>query len=528
MLERDDCRPELAFTQGTVFHRADKTLLLRDQIEHLVKETRRVAVLSSVINLFYVKRLPNYFYHWKAKAIKSKELMSAIYPVFLKKTFKLRGIIEKKLSSLKDSARKRLMFWRLYTMHFPPHYDDKVFRGKAALRRILTNQNQLVLSENKDMRAIIASKKRRASVHRDSLGDEPNVRASKEKLILMPSKKPGDMLAVCQQVDYSLGELLETRFSSLKRNAFDMFKILQGFENRVINSEQPLLLRTLRLSHERYLNKYKDSSSVHLKPRTLLQIVKDKDKHFDPEYDLRPGFEGKYLNKFMHKKRLVGLKNSTSNILLTGVWSEQTPYLRFKDYFMMKVIQNNYLANLITTFQVLRSYNTRIERKKEVQQQMHHENRKFKATWGSIYLKIMFIDRAYILSLDMMSLLEVNRRRLGMENDLEQQKAFLERGLQLRAVREKSEIVPLNSQQFKVLLARRLSKLLSNFANGFLNVIFDPTLEHRDKKQKLCQYVYESLHYLIAESLQAEALSEMSNMMRERMRRTDSPESFAD
>ncbi len=440
----------------------------------IYNESRKFSLLSKVLNMFYSKRLPKYFFRWK---LYSQSVESKFYNFFFSKNVRLKKVIEKKIAFMNDQARRKLYYWRMQVRHKFPLYDERDI-GRKVLKRILQND---------------CDSRKRGSRSRASIFSEPG------------QPKRVSIIAIALKLESAFTETIESKFTCMKRVAMDRFSSLYLFENQIIKSKQPLLLRTLRLKEQNYFNYFDAVKKSELKPSTLLEIVKNKD--INPEDDLEQrrsgGLDRGYLNGFMVKKKHQGSKKTTATLLLSGVWSSNEPYLRFREYFMMKVIQNNYLNNVITAYTNLKAFSARIEKRNDLKLEFAQENKQFKLVWGKLYMKIILQDRVYIAMNSVFQGLEVYKRSQEIMSEIRQSRD--DPKPRSKSPQTQKNIQKITQTQMRQSLSERYEIIKRDFANGFLNILLDASLSKSQVKEELSAYVFKSLHFLIVEGFEKAA-----------------------
>lgn len=426
--------------------------------------------------MFYSKRLPKYFFKWK---LYSQSVESKFYNFFFSKNVRLKTVIEKKVAFMNDQAKRRLYYWRMQVRHKFPVYGDQDM-GRKVLKQILHNDCD--------------SRKR---------GSRSRPRAP--SLSQPGQPKRISIITIAMKLETVMTETLESKFNVLKRAAIDRFRSLMLFENQIIKSKQPLLLRTLRLKEQNYFKYFDAVKKSELKPSTLLEIVKNKDLNPEDELEHRrtAGLDRGYFNGFMIKKKHQGNKKSTASLLLSGVWSSHEPYLRFREYFMMKVIQNNYLNNIITAYTNLKAFSSRIEKRNDLKQEFAQENKHFKLVWGKLYMKIILQDRVYIAMNSVFQGLEVYKRTQEIMSEIRQSRD--DPNSRSKSPNAQRNIQKITQTQMRQTLSERYEIIKRDFANGFLNILLDTSLSKSQVKEELASYVFKSLHFLIVEGFEKAA-----------------------
>lgn len=149
--------------------------------------------------------------------------------------------------------------------------------------------------------------------------------------------------------------ILDLKFKGMKRKFMWKLRILYQTEQNILKEKQPLMLRTLRLNEENLYKhiRFARKGGNQMNPRKFLRMINGKNVHEEDQYlpNMKAFFKLSYFRNFMAKlrKNRVSAKSS-STLLLTGVWNNPQPYLRFREYYVCRIFQKNYIKCIWLTY----------------------------------------------------------------------------------------------------------------------------------------------------------------------------------
>jgi hypothetical protein len=126
-------------------------------------------------------------------------------------------------------------------------------------------------------------------------------------------------------------------------------------EENIIKDEQPLMLRTLRLNEENLFKHVRSgrNGQLQMNPKLFMSMINGKNVHEQDRYlpEMKAFYKLNYFRVYMSKLRTKRVESkASSTLLLTGVWSSPQPYLRFREYYMCRIFQKNYMKLIWLTY----------------------------------------------------------------------------------------------------------------------------------------------------------------------------------
>lgn len=410
-----------------------------------------------------MKRVPGYFFKWKMQCF---GVDKQFYTTFLVKSTAIRQVLTKKLNYIKMKVVESLKFWLLQVRHKVPIYNESREKGKLKIKVMLERLNKKA-KHSADKRA---------------------------------RSKRFTVLEIAGKLEECFTELLEPKFAALKRHFITRLRSLYELEAFILQSKQPLLVRTLRLNAGAYFDHFQAVKKVDLKPTSFLKIVTDKNLHHDQKFDYSQqrltGFS--YFKRYMVGKRELTNRVTSDSLLLQGVWKSNEPYLRFREYFLMKIFQNNYINNLLSGYHLLKGFTERMRKKERLEQRIAKVNNHFKRVWGRLYIKTLMRDKITYFSTVVLFALEVNKRLQNLQADLKKSGHNSNQPVLSRQLRNNNATVVSIKERF----TQRYAEVKNYFPNDFLNILLDTTIPKNRLKERLSLCLFDVLYYLFAQGIE--------------------------
>jgi hypothetical protein len=183
----------------------------------------------------------------------------------------------------------------------------------------------------------------------------------------------------------------------------------------ILNSNQPLLLRSMRLNEKNYYENTRKSKLRHIHPAEFMTMLDGNHDHEHPKYRKENinKLKSTYLRIYMsHLLKNRNFKRSSSALLLTGVWSDDKPLMRFREQYFCSIIDRNYKKKIYTYYSKLcqnrraRNFNFRKLAKHDTVMLL------FRKCWAKIWIYSMFKDKLDWSLEFAMRKLEINKRVL--------------------------------------------------------------------------------------------------------------------
>ena len=424
------------YDNNSVYEKREKIYLMHQYHIAVHNETKRCIILSKILNMMYSKKLYTFFFRWK---VHSQSVDSRFFQYFYLKNIRLKQVIQRKVNQMKDKTRKMMYIWRLQVSHKYPIYDEYKDVGRVSLRNVLINNRS------------VKKKKRVVSI-----------------------------IDISLILDRVMIYVIEHKYSIMKRSAIDMMRLLYRLEKQILLSKQPLMYRVFRLNQEKYMKYYNKRYDIDM---DILSNIHHVDDRYSIDNDAN-GYYREYMNRKIYKKKI-----DSTDIVLSSVWCDHTPYLCMREYYMMRVLHNNYMNNILCGYRILLSYNNRINHKNELKVILYKSNRSFKLLWGRIYMKIILQDRMYIYMSDI-----VHRMRLYIHtnNILHDDRVV---------VVDKKSMVLIDNDSIRQMVVDRYNKIYMTYANNILDILFNTTVDKRTTLHRIHSYIIYTIHHLLVDIL---------------------------
>lgn len=203
------------------------------------QEVRRSAAILKLITKAYLNSVPLAFLKWKMIS----KVRNEDYDMFKLRKQKMSKVIENYLRLISVRQSNAFSFWKFQTQHNAPFYKQESVG--ALICRATNHANDYGLIKDR--------------VHGDH-----NIATPMDILIKLSNVK----------------ELLDNRFKKQKRDFFWKLKMYSQLEHMMLQSRQPLLLRTMRLNERKYydnIRKYNQNEII--SPRRFMRMLETKNDH---------------------------------------------------------------------------------------------------------------------------------------------------------------------------------------------------------------------------------------------------------
>lgn len=436
--------------------------------EGFSKHVKRSAALVKLLTKLYLNSVPLAFLKWKTQTLMKK----SNFGQYVRKTKTLSRLLEKYLKFKRDQAHRFFYYWKFQSkLKFP-------FYIKSHIGRQLGYVAKNAMKKNIKLTKKIFSEEKKVVTILDVLGKMNDVR-----------------------------EILDKKFKSLKRSFFEKIKIYYAMEKLIINSKKPLLIRNLRLNEKNFyknLRKYDDVS-----PAEFMKMLDGKNKHEHSEY--APWnvnkYEKSYFRMFMTRLRRTRETNkSSSTLLLTGVWSTNQPYLRFRETYTCHIFQKNYQKKIYIAYLKLLE-NTKIQRYAEKQTNVQFsEMKEFDRIWGKISMHILFKDSFIGLFDATMRKLEIHKRLcrlIDQRKKIVKHKELLERANPKKKYK-RGDLEKLLEESYSL----RMSEVQEYFPRRFMKILVSTKGPSREVKREIIGLLFDTVFYLLCDVIQQARLTQ--------------------
>ena len=420
--------------------------------------------MVNILTRLYLNSVPVAFLKWKTLTkINRKSFKNYIY-----KTRKIVKLMEGYLKHKRDQASRCFNYWAFQTKMKFPFYLKNSHAFKFT---------KLVNNENK--------------------------RKALEGARPFGSTKAATTFDILIKVN-DLRECIDKKFKDQKRMFFWSLRIFFEMEDIILNSKQAMLVRNIRLNeHNFYGNRKSFRRHYEVKPRKFLMMLDGKNIHEQPEYapEKRNYYKNTYFRAYMTKLRQTRqVSKSSSAMLLTGVWSQNLPYMKFREQLFCYVLETNFAKKTKLALLKLQEFNTImnfIERKKEEQEL---KMKAFKRTWAKIWMLTLFRDkfnRGYLFA---MKRLEINKR---LSRLIEQKKLMMGENKHKTMAETSKNIGQRNIKKIlEECFSVRMGEVQDHFPKQFVKILMTSKGGSGHIKRELVNLLFETVFYLICDVIQ--------------------------
>lgn len=444
-----------------------KNLQDRIAVYHEILSTRdkmnKHAVLDRLIFKAYTQKVFHFFMRWKLLTkISVPELQ-----LNLKKTLKVRGLMKLATDQFKRMVRSTLFVWRFQVaqgFHFPKTKLKKAQLSaeaeKEIVRRVIDRVNSKI--------EIVAKKKQAFGIH--------------EFYVLLDK----------------LSWLIHIKFTQQYKQVWRRFRVLDETEKCVVRNNQSMLIRTLSLNLV-YFNQMfgKDGARVDLPPRNILSIMEGSARIREKQIRQTGPLAGltTYYEKFLEKAAHDKDKDRDAHILIRGIWATPDPVFRLRDFFMVKLLQRNYIKWTSVIFMKLkfnRNLSIMIDQRRD---ELEKDNNKFRKTWSRLLLVNAINDKLEILTLKSLLAFECFRKKQAIDK----LGRITTVGLGSSSSRENYIRTSENVDAEEVLkesFKKRHAEARKNFPKHVLLTILRPGVASKEIQQDLTKLLIDTMYFI--------------------------------
>lgn len=426
-------------------------------------EVHRSAALIKMLTKIYLNTVPMAFLKWKTLT----KIKQSDFGKFVSKTKKLTVILERYLKFKRKQAQRAFNLWKFQVKHNFPFYPKNSIQHKLSLMVTHENTNN-VLTER------IHGTKNAATIF--------------------------DILLKLND----FREKIDSKFKKLKRVFFWKIRTYLEMEDMILNSKQPLLLRTLRLNEKNLFDNVRfGRQQVRLNPSQFMNMIDGKNMHEKEVYSphRRRYFKISYFRNYMMKLRHTRKKSkSSSALLLTGVWGSNSPYLRFREYYICKLFEKSYVKKIYI------GYNTLVEHRRitnyiiKTRSDMSIRSKRFSYTWSKVWLYTIMKDHINYICDQTLQRLEIHKRLCRLIEERQKMKGDKEE------VEESKELQLVKKKDLEKLLEEsltmRLTKVQENFPKEFVHLLVQRKASPQETKRNLIGLLFDTVFYVLCDVIQ--------------------------
>lgn len=413
--------------------------------------------LQKIIFRSYSRRTMRYFLRWKLKAKISKEAFNQ----HLLKYMRIRKVFKSMSERYKNHARSAVSKWAFQTKQGFPFYR-------------LPQQNQFMMEKFLDRvnGRIQKFTKKRSQFHYHQL------------------------YLLLEQLCCSL----QDRFYSNLRWSVRKMKVLYQAEQKVIDIQQPLLIRTLSVNLPYFKQVFNSSlKNVELTPGVIVSVMDGSRRLLDrkKKKPSEPG-EVTYYDLFLDKITQEKDRQRDAHYLVKGIWATRGPFFKLREYAMVKLLYRNYIKWVSICYTKLKFNRDLSNMVTKRRAELEVDNTNFRRIWSRLMLVTMIAIKAEVICNNVMIAFEANKMKklLGADDIKSKPSQLAENLLKLQALPDYEEVI---RETFR----KRLNEVKRGFAKNFLLTILRPGIKPKEIRKDLVAIIIDSMHYMVYGTIEA-------------------------
>ena len=295
--------------------------------------------------------------------------------------------------------------------------------------------------------------------------------------------------------------MVQLKLNGNMKMVMRQFKVLFEVERLVIQSNKPLFIRTISVNAQEFRRRFPSSSSnAFLSPATLVKIFegsrKIKERKAINSIDApHSRSHVNYYENFLEKMRFDKSRVSDSEILTTGIWAANNPFLRLREFLMIKLFSRAYVKWMRLAFHKFRfnKYFTDLTRQRRVE--IRTTNKDFQKTWSRMLIMRVITDKIEQLSLKTIIAFEAQKKKHSIDTQ------YFDSSLLA-----KSEIIA--DQIFKIqqigefedhlrdVFKKKLQEVKKTFAKHYLVTILRPGVNVKVVHEDVMNLIIDTIYYV--------------------------------
>ena len=432
-------------------------LLLIKQIIQTRDRMMKNTALQRIIFRSYLRRTMRYFLRWKLKAKISKEAFNQ----HLLKFMRIRKVFRSMSDRYKNHARNALSKWSFQTKQGFPFYR-------------LAHQSQFMMEDFFEKVNVRIEKytKKRSQFHYHQL------------------------FLLLEQFCCTL----QNRFYSNTRWSIRKMKVLFEAEQKVIDIQQPLLIRTLSVNLPYFKQVFHSSlKNVELTPGAIVSVM-DGNRKLLERKKKRPGESGEstYYDMFLDKITQEKDRQRDAHYLVKGIWATTGPFFKLREYAMVKLLYRNYIKWVSICYTKLKFNRDLSNMVTKRRAELEVDNTNFRRIWSRLMLVTMIAIKTEVICNNVMIAFEANKMKklLGTDEVKTKPSQLAENLLKLQALPDYEEVI---RETFR----KRLNEVKRTFAKNFLLTILRPGIKPKEIRKDLITIIIDSMHYMVYGTIEA-------------------------
>ena len=399
----------------------------------------------------YSRKTLKYFLRWKLKSRISLELFNS----HLTKFMRFRAVFRLMGHKYKLLAKNCLAKWSFQVKHGFPFYSNTIAES--------WNTHDFLKRVNKRIEKFT---KRRGNFHYHQF----------------------------YQLLEQLVMSIEVRLENLKRISIRKMKVLYETEQKVLDIQQPLMIRTLSINLPYFKQVFhSDLKRLEMTPGAIINVMEGSRRIRDRKRKINvEGTEPKYYDLFLDKMLYEKDKPRDAHYLVKGIWASQGPFFKLREYAMVKLLYRKYMkwvSICYTKLKFNRDLSNMISKRRK---EMEVDNNHFRKVWARLMLVTMIISKTESICNNVMISFEANKMKKLLDNDVVDSKPT-KLNESIRELQSLPDYEDLIRDTFK----QRLGEVKKSFSKSFLLTILRPGVTHKVIRKDLTNLIIDTMYFMV-------------------------------
>jgi len=285
-------------------------------------------------------------------------------------------------------------------------------------------------------------------------------------------------------------------------------KILKYVEHNMLTRSSSILNRTVKLNQEGVFKIYQKER---VSTRKDLYSPKNFKGVLDGQKELKQGRMVKrdlatvqtYTDNFIDLLRRKGSAQiTTSKVLVSGIWTSNTPLLKFKELLLIKLLTRFQRRATSIYFRKLRQIKNVISYRKRTMKAELFAYACIKRSWGKIWLISIQQDQLGHVYSYYFGRLEINRRvqtLIGVRRDRKKMMAYKELKIEEISPEDRQRNVALTKTKIEDEFTSKIEMAHKTFPDQFIKTLLRGKLGAKETKRRLLYLLFDTMFYLVAD-----------------------------
>ena len=311
-------------------------------------------------------------------------------------------------------------------------------------------------------------------------------------------------LEILSKIDL-MRSIIDRKIKASKRLFFRKAKILFQVQKIILSNNNPILFQSMKFNQEGIIQKYKkDRNTLRMdiyKPEEVLRIISSQkemliNRFSEDKIDL----EGhSYTLEYLKKIYYIGRKGaSSSEIMLSGIWTLEGPLLKFKEILLKKILSRWYRKTMAISMQKLALNNEVIAFKTVKLKELTTGYFSMKSRWAKIWILNIGNDRVKYIYSHALNRLEIHRRiaiLLDFRKEREKMLAMKKKGDFL----DKDLTMDQYQQSLEEIFTNRLNEAHRVFPDQFVKALLFDKSDAQATKQRITYLLFDTMFFLVTD-----------------------------